>query len=143
MEKNIWWCKILEKNKKSIYVFTSITEDALTLAHSIEEHHLDKKEKCIIIFSGNIGAFDKLNPLCVEIFSSGYIYNSVNVNNNHKTVLEILKLKAGTVSPYAISEFAKPTGAFLVLGVCVAAFTAIKESIESKKAAKAKAARAA
>lgn len=82
----------ISKNKKSIYVFTSITEDALTLAHSIEEHHLDKKEKCIIIFSGNIGAFDKLNPLCVEIFSSGYIYNSVNVNNNHKTVLEILKL---------------------------------------------------
>lgn len=55
---------------------------------------------------------------------------------------EIFKLQIIPVK-YAIKLFVQPTGAFLVLGVCVAAFTAIKESIESKKAAKAKAARAA
>lgn len=42
---------------------------------------------------------------------------------------------------YAIKLFVQPTGAFLVLGICVAAFTAIKESVESKKAALAKAAK--
>ena len=40
---------------------------------------------------------------------------------------------------YAIPLFVQPTGAFLVLGVCVAAFIAIKENVEAKKAAKAKA----
>lgn len=55
---------------------------------------------------------------------------------------EIFKLQIIPVK-YAIKLFVQPTGAFLVLGVCVATFTAIKESIESKKAAKAKAAKAA
>ena len=40
---------------------------------------------------------------------------------------------------YAIPLFVQPTGAFLVLGVCVAAFVAIKENVEAKKAAKEKA----
>ena len=40
---------------------------------------------------------------------------------------------------YAIPLFVQPTGAFLVLGICVAAFVAIKENVEAKKAAKAKA----
>lgn len=62
--------------------------------------------------------------------------------NQAEKALEILKLKADTVSPYAISEFAKPTGAFLVLGICVALFSVIKESVSNKKAAKAKAAKA-
>ena len=42
---------------------------------------------------------------------------------------------------YAISLFVQPAGAFLVLGICVAVFSAIKESVEAKKAAKAKAAK--
>lgn len=83
----------LFNSKKNIYVFASVTEDALTLAHSIEEHHREIGEKCVIIFSGNIGAFDKLNPLCAEIFSSGYIYHSINESNNKKTVLETLKIE--------------------------------------------------
>ena len=57
--------------------------------------------------------------------------------------LEILKLKASTVSNYAIPLFVQPTGAFLVLGICVAVFTAVKQSIADKKAAKEKAAKAA
>lgn len=75
------------------YVFTAVTDDALTLAHSIEKHHKEKEEKCIIIFSGNIGAFDRLDPLCVEIFSSGYIYSSINTPvNKDQTILDTLKL---------------------------------------------------
>ena len=42
---------------------------------------------------------------------------------------------------YNISLFSQPTGAFLVLGICVAGFSAIKEAVEAKKAAKAKAAK--
>lgn len=40
---------------------------------------------------------------------------------------------------YTIPMFSEATGAFLVLGICVAAFVAIKENVEAKKAAKAKA----
>lgn len=40
---------------------------------------------------------------------------------------------------YYISLFAQPAGAFLVLGIAVAVFSVIKESVQNKKAAKAKA----
>lgn len=43
---------------------------------------------------------------------------------------------------YNIVLFNQPAGAFLVLGICVAAFVAISDAISSKKAAKAKAAAA-
>ena len=42
-------------------------------------------------------------------------------------------------SDYAISLFVQPAGAFLMLGLGVAAVTAIRNSIDNKKAAKAKA----
>lgn len=90
--------------KRHIYVFTSVTEDAITLAKSIEKHHLKEREKCLIIFAGDIGAFDKLNPLCSKIFSSGYLYYSINANNDNKTILEILKVsKLNNVSLFAFS----------------------------------------
>ena len=41
---------------------------------------------------------------------------------------------------YNIVLFNQPAGAFLVLGICVAAFVAISDAVASKKAAKAKAA---
>ena len=44
---------------------------------------------------------------------------------------------------YTIPLFVQPMGAFLVLGICVAVFTAVKQSIADKKAAKEKAAKAA
>ena len=44
---------------------------------------------------------------------------------------------------YIIPLFVQPMGAFLVLGICVAVFTAVKQSIADKKAAKEKAAKAA
>ncbi len=94
----------LFKIKRNIYVFTSITEDVLTLANSIEKHHNDNNEKCLIIFSGDIGAFDKLNPLCSKIFSNGYIYHSLNLTNNTKTILELLKVSEfDNVSLFAFS----------------------------------------
>ena len=46
-------------------------------------------------------------------------------------------------SDYIIPLFVQPMGAFLVLGICVAVFTAVKQSIADKKAAKEKAAKAA
>lgn len=84
--------KIKEKIDTHFYIFTSVTDDALSLAHSINKHYLSRKETCIIIFSGNIGAFDRLNPLCTAIFSSGYIYYPVNTKTGvrEKTVLEAL-----------------------------------------------------
>ena len=42
---------------------------------------------------------------------------------------------------YIIPLFNQPTGAFLVLGVCVASYNAIMSTVENKKAAKAKAAK--
>lgn len=65
---------------------------------------------------------------------------NVDLEQAEKAV-EILKLKAATVSPYAIPLFAQPTGAFLTLGISVAGFTAIKDAVANKKAAKAKAAK--
>ena len=53
---------------------------------------------------------------------------------------KVLKAKCDVNSSYAISLFNQPAGAFLVLGVCVAAFVAISDAVASKKAAKAKAA---
>lgn len=44
---------------------------------------------------------------------------------------------------YAIPLFTDAVGAFLTLGICVAVFNVIKESVEKKKAAKAKAAKSA
>lgn len=44
---------------------------------------------------------------------------------------------------YAIPLFTDAVGAFLTLGICVAVFDVIKESVEKKKAAKAKAAKSA
>lgn len=89
--------------KTHYYVFTAVTDDALTLSHSIEQHHKNKEEKCVIIFAGNIGAFDRLNPLCVEIFASGYIYFSINTPvSNKQTIISALKLsKRENVSLFA------------------------------------------
>ena len=58
--------------------------------------------------------------------------------------LEIAKIQEtmdNTSSSYAIPLFAQPTGAFLVLGVCVAAYNAIMSAVSNKKAAKEKAAK--
>lgn len=71
-----------------------------------------------------------------EVIGTGAITMN-DLNGNHWFTLNIIPAE------YAIPLFVQPTGAFLVLGICVAAFTAIKQSIEDKKAAKEKAAKAA
>lgn len=89
--------KFLNKKKKKIYIFTSITEDTLILAKSIEEHHENKKEEePLIIFAGyDIPPFDKDNELHRDIMAGGYIYASLFKNKNKKfmkTLVEALGL---------------------------------------------------
>lgn len=70
-----------------------------------------------------------------ELFGTGAI--SMNdLNGDELFTLPIIP------EEYAISLLVKPMGAFLVLGICVALFSVIKESVANKKAAKSKAAKA-
>ena len=67
-----------------------------------------------------------------ELFGTGAI--SMNdLNGNQLFSVQIIP------EGYYISLLAQPAGAFLVLGIAVAVFSAIKESAEKRKAAKAKA----
>ena len=80
-----YWC-----NKRPIYIFTSITDDALTLAKSIRDdkklpleykinglNNKSKDYRPIIIFAGDeIEPFDKNNRLHQEIKMSNYFYFS-------------------------------------------------------------------
>ena len=96
------------------------------------------------------------------------LHDTININNkklgidleNNSTTSALIKLLPlelsmndlngnlwfkVTIIPeaYTIPLFVQPMGAFLVLGICVAVFTAVKQSIADKKAAKEKAAKAA
>ena len=69
-----------------------------------------------------------------ELFGTGAI--SMNdLNGDELFTLPIIP------EEYAISLLVKPMGAFLVLGISVALFSGIKESVANKKAAKSKAAK--
>lgn len=80
-----YWCK----SKRSIYIFSIISDDALTLAESIRrESHFDTrdelingkvhpKSKPLIIFAGDeIGPFDKTNELHQKIRMCDYYFFS-------------------------------------------------------------------
>lgn len=59
-----------------IYIFTAVTEDALVLADSIENHHGNEKNY-LIIFAGNeLEPYDKENELHRKIMARGYVYQS-------------------------------------------------------------------
>jgi len=58
-----------------LYIFTSVTEDCLILAESIERKYVSDKRRCVIIFTGeDLDAFDRKDPLHRIIMSKGYIY---------------------------------------------------------------------
>lgn len=81
--------KLFRKNKNiDFYIFTSVTEDSLTMAKSIDEHEKLKKKigKYRIIFAGaEIDAFDGKNPLHMELMKNGYLYWSYpNVEKTYK-----------------------------------------------------------
>ena len=92
--------KELAKDNKNyftseIFIFTSITEDSLILAKSIEEHSKERNREPIIIFAGyNIPPYDKEDELHREIMMNGYIYQSFyksKVDDKEKPLLELLK----------------------------------------------------
>ena len=58
------------------YIFTAITEESLTLANSISDHHAQKSNReCVIIFtSANIQSFDGKEELHREVMARGYYY---------------------------------------------------------------------
>ena len=58
------------------YIFSALTEESLTLANSIYEHHAQKSTReCAIIFTGaNIDAFDAKEELHREVMTKGYYY---------------------------------------------------------------------
>ena len=58
-----------------MYVFTSVTEDSLTLARS--ENVIRPSRKCIIVFAGSgLIPFDHKDELCRELMRQGYFYIS-------------------------------------------------------------------
>ncbi len=82
------------KNRRTVYVFNSLTPDSLLLATNIAEHHKNelkqykeskrKNEACakptkpLILFAGsNIPAFTRSDSLCREIMSQSFYYYSV------------------------------------------------------------------
>ena len=66
--------RLFNFKKNKIYVFSSLTDDSLTLAKDIKE----KEKKAIIFFYGeSLPQFDKKDPLCKEILINGFYYRSV------------------------------------------------------------------
>ena len=90
-----------KKGLVDLFIFSSVTEDALLLARSIGERYqnqsADKKNKKrhVIIFSGEgLETFDRKNPMHSEIMSQGYFYwpFAVSENERPKSLLKRLGL---------------------------------------------------
>ena len=65
------------QNKTDIYIFMTVTDDAVLLANSVKEQacYASGERRCVIVFTGSeIGVFDRKNPLHREIMSRGYLY---------------------------------------------------------------------
>ncbi len=86
--------------KTDIYVFSAVTPDALSLAHSISEKYAKEKKskprkerrRCIIIFAGySIPRFDKDNPMNMEVMESGYLYVSMAKDANKGENASVLR----------------------------------------------------
>lgn len=100
--------KVQEANgryfKEEIFIFTSISEDSLILARSIEEHSkLKNRKPPLIVFAGyNIPPYDKDNDLHREVMMNGYIYQSfykAKINEGEKPLLTLLKFHKSKNSP--------------------------------------------
>lgn len=96
---SVSWMTTFKRNRK-IYVFTAITEDSVTLAHSIADHHAElkkkgKKQKYIIIFLRTEGqeGFDGKNPLHLDIMHSGFLFRSYAPGKKNKSIPEFLRIK--------------------------------------------------
>ena len=96
--KNKESCEESERKyfKEEIFIFTSITEDSLILARSIEKHCKTKKRERdpLIIFAGyDIPPYDKDDELHREVMMNGYIYQSyykTRINEKEKPLITLL-----------------------------------------------------
>lgn len=88
------WLTTWKRNRK-IYVFTAVTEDSVTLAHSIADHHAKNGQKYLIIFLRTEGqeGFDGKNPLHIDIMHSGFLFRSYSPGRKNKSIPEFLGIK--------------------------------------------------
>ncbi len=111
---------------------------------------LAKEDKVVydaLITEFKIGDVNSLKELISEYSNNGYNLSKItkelkvitDETYGTKEVVDALKLAANQSfsSPYEIGLLAQPSGAFLVLGFCVAGFNGARKAIANKKAAKA------
>ena len=72
------------KRRKNFYVFTTLNEKSLQLAHNIKNkyiHGAKKNHEFVIVFAGpDLEPFDKTSPLCMEAVKSNFLYVSLKKN---------------------------------------------------------------
>lgn len=91
----------------NIYIFTYVTEDALSLADSIVEEHRGQ-DPLIIFASDEIGKFDRENELHNKIKSRKFLYVNIAKRNdsNHTPLVNSLGLKRCLKNGKTIHVFA-------------------------------------
>lgn len=78
--------------RNSVYIFNSLTKDAIILAKSIKEQN----KHSVIIFAGdNIPSFSRGDALCREVMSNSFYYYSLSSGNDTKKAL-LYRLKLNT-----------------------------------------------
>lgn len=117
------WSGLFNKNCTKVYIFTTITEDSVMLAHSIDEHNRNKsfaetfeeekskkarfaffralrrvisdKNKYVIIFlrTEDKEGFDNKNPLHLDIMHSGFLFRSYSPGKKNRSITRFLKIK--------------------------------------------------
>ena len=116
---------ILKENQK-------VTVKDLSQLLKVSEMTVKKLQHSkIVVFGLGITAVMFIVAFIRELFGTGCL--SMNdLSGNPLFSIRIIP------EAFTIPLFVQPTGAFLVLGICVAAFVAITTSINNKKANKAK-----
>ena len=79
------------KSKENVYIFTSVSEDSLSLAKSIKEQ---ENKACIIFMGDDIGPFNKEDELHREIRANKFFYSSL-VRNEELRKSEPLIYRVG------------------------------------------------
>ncbi len=107
---------IRNSSNVDIYIFTTVTEDTLLLAKSINENERykkssvkgseaskKKKHRCIIIFaSDKLNSFEKTNPLHRAIVANGFLYWSYSSKvNSEISLLKRLKIRINNDFEYS------------------------------------------
>ena len=80
--KNRVFTPCWRSKKEDVYIFTSVSEDSLSLAKSIKD--AQGKKACIVFMGDDIDPFDKDNELHREIRANKFLYSSLVRNENLK-----------------------------------------------------------